>query len=150
MQDKNHRQKYDNLMWDIPIYGGKNMDLDDWLLQIEKVVLLTSSQEYELAMARSSVTPYKMLKQMGGARMWPDIRKKLEEVYSPFATEVHAANDLHRKQWPHETLQEYIRNLTDLTEQAMGVDPANITNRVMIFLFIKNLYDKNIRRVASM
>ena len=52
----------------------------------------------------------------------------LEEVYSPIATEVHAASDLHRKQWPAETLQEYIQNFTDLTEKAVGVDPANITN----------------------
>ena len=37
----------------IPIYYGKSMDLADWLLQIEKVALLTSSQEYELAMAKS-------------------------------------------------------------------------------------------------
>ena len=28
----------------------------------------------------------------------------------------------------------------------MGVDPANIPNRVIIFLFIKNLYNKDIRR----
>ena len=28
----------------------------------------------------------------------------------------------------------------------MTVDPANITNRVIIFLFIKNLYNKDIRR----
>ena len=31
------RQEYDKLMWDILIYDGKNMDLADWLLQIEKV-----------------------------------------------------------------------------------------------------------------
>ena len=74
------------------------------------------------------------------------MRKKLEEVYSPIATEVHAASNLHRKQWPDGTLQEYIQNFTDLTEKAMGVDPSNFTNRVIMFLFIKNLYNKDIRR----
>ena len=36
IQDITHRQEYVNLMRDIPIYDGKNMDLADWLLQIEK------------------------------------------------------------------------------------------------------------------
>ena len=37
------RQEFDNLMIDIPIYDGQNMDLADWLLQIEKVASLTHS-----------------------------------------------------------------------------------------------------------
>ena len=32
--------------------------------------------------------------------------------------EVHTASDLHRKQWPDETLHEYIQNFMDLTEKA--------------------------------
>ena len=35
MQDITFRQEYDNLMRDIPIYDGKNIDLVDWLLQIK-------------------------------------------------------------------------------------------------------------------
>ena len=46
-QDMNCRQECHILMWDIPIYDCKNMDLSDWLLQIEKVALFTSRQEYE-------------------------------------------------------------------------------------------------------
>ena len=38
------------------------MDLADWLLQINKVASLTHSQEYELAIANSTSTPYTMLK----------------------------------------------------------------------------------------
>ena len=34
------------------IYDGKNTDLVDWLLQIEKVVVLKNSQEYKLATAK--------------------------------------------------------------------------------------------------
>ena len=58
------RHEYDSLMRDIPIYDRKNMELADWLLQIEKVTLLTNSQEYELATAKLTNTPYKMLKRM--------------------------------------------------------------------------------------
>ena len=59
IQDITCRQEYDNLMRDIPIYDGKNMDLADWLFQIEKVVSLTHSQEYQLATAKSTSTPKK-------------------------------------------------------------------------------------------
>ena len=117
----------------------------DWLLQIEKVASLTHSQEYKLATAKSTSTPYKMLKRLGNDLDWHDIKRKLEELYSPIATEVHAASDLHHKQRPDKTLQEYIQTFTDLTEKAMGIDPANIINWVIIFLFIKNLYNKDIR-----
>ena len=78
-----------------------------------------------------------MLKRKGNYLSWQDIKWKWEEVYSPIAMEVHTASDLHRKQWPDENLQEYIQDLTELIEKAMDVDPAYITNRVIIFLFIQ-------------
>ena len=73
------------------------------------------------------------------------MKKKMEEVNSQIATEVHAASTLHRKQRPDESLQECIQNFTDLMEKTMGVDPSYITNQVIKFLFIKNLYNKDIR-----
>ena len=120
------------------------MELADWLLQIEKVALLTHNQEYKLAKAKSESTSYKMLNRLGSNTDWQDIKKK-EEVYSPLTTEVHTASDLPQKQRPDETLQDVIQNFTDLTEKAMRIDLANITNHVIIFLFIKNLYNKDIR-----
>ena len=41
------------------------MELADWLIQIEKVALLTHSQEYDLATANATSTPHKMLKRLG-------------------------------------------------------------------------------------
>ena len=70
------------------------MELADWLLQIEKVASLTHSQEYELATAKSTSTPYKMLRRLDNNADWQEIKKKLE-VFSPKATEVHTASDLH-------------------------------------------------------
>ena len=43
----------------------QNMDLADWLLQIEKVGSLTHSQENEIATAKSTSTLYKLLKRLG-------------------------------------------------------------------------------------
>ena len=137
-------------MRNILVYNGKNMNLADWLLQIKKLVSLTQSQEYELVTAKSTSIPYKMLERLGNDLDWLEIKRKLEEVYSHIGTKVHTTSDLHCKQQPDKTLQEFIQNFTDLTEKALGIYPANITNRVIIFLFIKNLYNKDIwRRVAG-
>ena len=70
-------------------------------------------------------------------------------MYSQIAIEVHAASDVHRKQWPDKTLQKFIQNIIDLAEKAMGADPANITNRVIIFLSIKNLYNCDIQKCIA-
>ena len=72
------------------------MDLVDWLLQIEKVAFLTNSQEYELAMAKLISTPYKMLKSIMNYLSWQDTKRKLETLYFPIVTEVHAASNCHR------------------------------------------------------
>ena len=49
-------------------------------------------------MAKSTSIPYKMLKRMGNDLIGPQIKWKLEEVYSPIATDIHVTRDLHRKQ----------------------------------------------------
>ena len=67
---------------------------------------------------------------------------KMEDVNSPIATEVCTASDLHRKQWMDE-LYKNTYKIHRLIEKVMGIDPANITNQVIIFLFIKNLYNKD-------
>ena len=41
--------------------------------------ILTKSKQYELATAKSTSTPYKMLKGMGGARSLPEIKKKVRK-----------------------------------------------------------------------
>ena len=50
------------------------MDVADWLLQIEKEAALQKSQEYKLAMAKSTGTSYKMLKRMGKDLSWQEIK----------------------------------------------------------------------------
>ena len=57
---------------------------------------------------------------MGSDLRWQEIKWKLEEMYSPIATEVHTASNPHRKHCPDKILQEYIQKCMDLTEKAMG------------------------------
>ena len=71
------------------------MELADWLLQIEKVALLMNSQQYKLATAKSTSTPYEMPKRIGKDRNWHDIKKKLEDMYSLIVMKVHAVSYLH-------------------------------------------------------
>ena len=68
------------------------MELPDWQLWIEKVALLTHNQEYKLVTAKSTSTPYKMLKQLGNNTDWQDIERKLEDMYFPITMEVHTAS----------------------------------------------------------
>ena len=45
MQSMTRCHDYDNLMRDITVHDGKNMDLAGWVLQIKKVVEFKKSQE---------------------------------------------------------------------------------------------------------
>ena len=100
IQDITGRHEHDNVKRNIPMYNGKNLEQAAWLLQIEKVALLTNSQEYELGTAKSTNTPYKKLKRIGQNINCQESKRKLEKVCPPIATEVHTANDLTRNQWP--------------------------------------------------
>ena len=52
------------------MYDGKNKDLADWPLKIEKVASLMHGQEYKQVTAKSTSTPYKMLKRFGNDLDW--------------------------------------------------------------------------------
>ena len=80
------------------------MDLAGWLLQIVRVASLTQSQEYKLGMAKFTSSPYKMLKRLHNDLGWHEIKRKLEDVYSPIATKAHADSNLYCKQQPDESL----------------------------------------------
>ena len=144
MQDITHRHEYDNLMIDIPIYDWKNLKLADWLLQIEKVALLTHSQEYELATAKGTSMSYEMLKRIGNKANWQEIKRKLEDVYSlqPHKYTMLVTYTKNKDQRKH------YRNTCKILWtwlKSNGSYSANITNCVIIFLFIKNVYNKDIR-----
>ena len=101
--------------------------------------------EHFLTLAKSSGTPYKMISQTPSNTVWSKLKRRLQEVYSFVATDVHVATDLLRKQHSDELLQDYIAYWTEMCHRSMKHDPANIDNKIVIFLFIKNLYNKDIR-----
>ena len=96
MQDMTHRHEYDNLMRHIPRYDGKTWNWQIGYNRLINVALLSNSQEYELATAKLTGTPYNLLKRIGKDTSCQEVKRKLEEVYSPTVMEVHTASNLHR------------------------------------------------------
>ena len=132
------------------MFNGKNIDFDEWIAEIEKVSNLTGKPEYILALAKSSGTPYKIISQTPSNTVSNKLKRKLQEVYSLVATDVHMATDLLRKQCTDELLQDYIAYWIEICHQRMNHNPTTTDNKLMIILFIKNLYNKDIRqRVAG-
>ena len=118
-------------------------DFDEWIAQMEKVSNLTGKPEYILSLAKSPGIPYKMISQTPSNAAWSELKRKLQEVYSLVATDMHVATDLLIKQCANESLQDYIAYWTEMCHQSMKCDPTTIGNKLMIILFIKNLYNKD-------
>ena len=52
------------------MFNGKNIDFDEWIIQIEKVSKLMAKPEYVLTLAKSSGTTYKMISQTPNDTVW--------------------------------------------------------------------------------
>ena len=102
--------------------------------------MLTNSKEYELASANSTSISYKILKRMGGVRGCKYIHP-LPLKYMQLVTYIEN-NDLMKS---YNTMS---RILQTLPKSHVG-RPSHYYETVIIFLFIKNLYNKEIRRVAN-
>ena len=102
------------------------------------------------SLAKSSGTPYKMISQTLSNTVWSELNRILQEVYSFVATNVHVTTDLLRKQCADELLQDNISYWTEMCHRSMKHDLTNIDNKLVIVLFITNLYNKDIsHRVAG-
>ena len=142
----NSQQRHENEQFirDIQIFDSKNIDSGEWIAQIEKVALLTGKSEYTLALAKSSNTPYKMLLQCPIETPLDDLKCKLQEMHLMVATKYNTATDLLRKQRPNESLQDYIANWTEMCHCSMKIDQSMINHKLVIVLFVKNMYNKEI------
>ena len=86
-----------------------------------------------------------MISQTTSNTVWSELKRKLQEVYCLVATDVHAARDLLRKQHADELPQDYIAYWTEMCHRSIKHDLTNIDYKLVIILFIKNLYNKDIR-----
>ena len=149
MNKMSKRHENEQFICNIQMLNGKNRDFDEWITQVEKIFNLTGKPECVLALAKSSGTHYKMIFQTASNTAWNGLKRKLQEVYSLVATDLHAATELLRKQHTDELLQDYIAYWTEVCHQSMKMDPTTIDNKLMITLFIKNLYNRDIRQSVA-
>ena len=62
------------------------------------------------------------------------------------AMDYHAATDLLRNQRPNESFQDYITYLTEMCHHSMKMYPSTIHNKIVLVLFVKNMYNKELHR----
>ena len=137
---------------DVPVFDGLrgSVDFDTWLLELDKATEITGLGMIELAFSKSSGTPHKMIKRLRREKSWDFIKEKLQITYAKLATEVHASTDLNQnKQKRHEPLEDYIERFYQNYRRATGEDPARTRNLHVINTFIRNLYNKDIRKRVS-
>ena len=139
-----HRNLY--VLADVEVYDGKTAKLEDWLLQVEKASKLTKIEPYEIAFAKSHGSPHKIIKAMGPGKSWSAVKTRLEESYSLVPTAEHASAMLCRKQKKDEPLVDYILRFTEHSYKTNGVDAVEEENKAIITFFIKNLFNRDIRR----
>ena len=82
IQDVTHRQECENLMRGHSDLQQQKYGLNRLAITIEKIASLTHSQEYELATAKSTRTPYKMLMTLGNDLDWLEIKENLKRLLS--------------------------------------------------------------------
>ena len=81
MNEMSKRYKNEQFIHDIQMVNGKNIDFDNWIVQIGKVSHSTGKPEYVLTLAKSAGTPYKMISQTPSNTTWSELKRKLQEVY---------------------------------------------------------------------
>ena len=131
---------------DIEVYDGKTAKLEDWLLQVEKASELTKIEPYEIVFAKSQGSPCKIIKTMGPGKLWNVVKTRLEESYSLVPTAEHASAMLCRKQKKDEPLVDYILRFAEHGYKTNGVDAVEEENKAIIMFFMKNLFNRDIRR----
>ena len=139
-----HRNLY--VLADVEVYDGKTVKLEDWLLQVEKASELTKIEPYEIAFAKSHGSPHKIIKTMGPGKSWNAVKTRLEESYSLVPTAEHASAMLCCKQKKDEPLVDYILRFAEHSYKTNGVDAVEEENKAIITFFIKNLFNRDIRR----
>ena len=83
---------------------------------------------------------------MGPGKSWNTIKTRLEESYSLVPTVEHASAMLCHKQKKDEPLVDYILRFAEHSYKTNGVDAVEEENKVIITFFIKNLFNRDIRR----
>ena len=124
-----------DVLTDVMVYDGKNIQLEHWLLQIEKAQQFTNLRHYDNALCKSIDTPYIQLPRVDRSKLWESIKKMLQETHAPYLVKLSTTTNMFRKQKADETLQDYIQCFIDQTETALGHHPVDVTKYIYYALF---------------
>ena len=101
-------------------------------------------------MAKAEGAVFKCLHNIPRTVSWESCKKILRENFSNLQTKNHASGVLvTRAQRPDETLQEYIYQYSELVKMVTGVEPSQVTSLLVISLFNRHLFNREIKKSVS-
>ena len=87
---------------------------------------------------------------MSPSSSWDAVKMRLCQVFGPVAIKVHAATQIYsRPQTADDILKEHILQFTDLIIHATGTDLTSLTCHITIILFIRHLFNKEIKKEVA-
>ena len=153
MQSLVNRPTNSFILDDVPVFDGLkgSIEFEQWLLELDKAAEITGMMMLQLAFSKSTGTPHKMIKQLCKIKSWLYIKEKLQITHAKLATDVHASTDLNlNRQKRHEPLEDYIERFYQSYKRATnGEDPGQTRNPHIINTFVRNLYNRDIRKRVS-
>ena len=148
MQSLVNRSTNSFVLDDVPVFDGS---IEQWLLELDKAAEITGMTMLQLAFSKSTGTPHKMIKRLQKDKTWLYIKEKLQITYTKLAANVHASTHLNlNKQKRHAPLKDYIERFYQSYKRATnGEDPGQTRNPHIINTFVRNLYNRDIRKRIS-
>ena len=134
------------------MYHGKgDKSFIEWIIKVEMIARFTQHLTIiQLAQAKDEGTAHKLADGMPQSSKWDAVKKRLCQVFSPVATQMHVATKNHSTpESASETLQKYIHQFIDLVTLATGQDPTSITCQVIIVSFIRQCFNKEIKKQVT-
>ena len=132
----------------VPVFTGKDktIKIEDWIIAVEKAVLLTDLSEKRIALQRTRGTPSRYLENQID-ESWAVIKNTLESWYACSTQPINRFFNLDRKpQRANETLHNYIQRFMDNLEKATkGKTPDQISDELYRAMFTKGLFNKHIK-----
>ena len=138
------------LLHTLPTFDGSGkIKVEFWNNELKKAALITGQPVTKLAYMYSTGTPHKRIsKFLESGKPWSYILERLAELYSDMPTKIHASMSMvFSKQHFGETLDAFVERFTETWHKATGKkNPKNERAEVIISAFIRNLYNKHLKK----
>ena len=114
--------------------------------QINRVITLTNSNPYKLALTKLQGSLNKMISSYPPTLDWNRIKELLHYNFGSVTTKQHGASMLvDQQQKPIETLQEYVQTFSNLLPKSSGLLPHQAKDLAHITHIIGNLHNQKLQ-----